>query len=243
MTRVGAGTGPSIGLLCFWAMSSRIRKPLSLAIGGAIFLAGAIWARRSLGIELEPQSIRTFVQGLGAVGPIAMITLITFRSLLGIPSQLILIAAGLCFGVTAGTLYGGIGLTLSAMGTFGIARYAGRESVETHVPPRIKRILERAGDRIGAVIVGIATGYPIGFITAYHAVAGITSMPFVMFALAVAAGGLVRAATFTYFGDVLIEGGSGAIIQATVILTALFTLPLLIPSVRRWVKQAVLAQD
>lgn len=208
-----------------------------------MILGGAIWARRSLGIELDPHSIRTYVQSLGPVGPLVMITMIAGRSLLGIPSQLILIAAGLCFGIAAGTLYGTIGLTLSAIATFGIARYAGRESVESHVPPRIKRILEQAGDRLGAVVVGVATGYPIGFITAYHAVAGITSMRFGLFAVAVAAGGAVRAATYTYFGNALIDGGIYAVLQATILLTALFTVPLLIPSVRRWIKRVVLAHD
>lgn len=202
-----------------------------------------MWARRSLGIELDPQSIRAFVQELGPIGPLVMVLLVTFRSLLGIPSQLILIAAGLCFGIAAGTLYGTIGLTLSALGTFGIARYAGRESVESHVPPRIKRALDQAGDRLGAVVVGLATGYPIGFITAYHAVAGITSMSAIMFAVAVTCGGMVRAATYTYFGNALIEGGMRAVLEATVVLTLLFTLPLLVPSVRRWVKRVVVAHD
>jgi len=224
-------------------MPSKYGKPAVLGLGGMLLIGGAYWGRQSLGIELDPRSLRDYVNGLGAVGPIVMIGLITFRSLLGIPSQLILIAAGLCFGTVAGAVYGAVGLTASGIGTFLIARHAGREAVERRVPSRIKDLLEQAGERPGAIFVCLATGYPIGFITAYHAVAGITTMPLGMFAVALAVGSAVRAATYTFFGNALIQGGITPVLQATAILAVLFALPLLVPRIRAWVKHNILARE
>ena len=224
-------------------MTARVRKPLILALAAAATVGGAIWMRQTLGIELDPRALRDLVNGLGPVAPVALVLLITFRGLLGIPSQLVLIVAGLCFGTLVGALYGALGLTASGLGTFLIGRYAGRDALESRSPPRLRPLLELAGERLGAVIIAVATGYPIGFLTAYHALAGVTRMRLGAFAIALAVGSSVRAATYTFFGNSLVQGGIGPILQATAVIAAALALPLLMPSTRGWLKRMLIARE
>ena len=223
-------------------MASKTAKPLILVLGCATALAGTLWARHALGIELDPRSLRDFVDRIGPAAPVALILLITFRSLLGVPSQLALIAAGLCFGTLAGTVYGALGLIASGLGTFLLARYAGREALQSRAPARLMPLLETVGDRLGAILVAVGTGYPVGFITGYHALAGVTPMRLGTFTIALAIGSSCRAATYTFFGNSLVTGGLAPVLQATAVIVAAMALPLLFPGSRTWIKRLVLAK-
>ena len=117
-------------------MSPRHRKVFALGLVWLALIAAAWLASGSVGLERNPDSIRNFIRELGAVGPVVFIALIGFRLFLGVPSQPMLVVAGLCFGIAAGTLYGAVGLTLSAGITFGLARWTGREAVERNLPSR-----------------------------------------------------------------------------------------------------------
>ncbi len=198
-------------------------------------LVAAAWlASGSLGLERNPDSIRNFIQELGAIGPVVFVALIGFRLFLGVPSQLMLVVAGLCFGIAAGTLYGALGLTLSAGITFGLARWMGREAVERNLPSRAKPLLDVAGSRMGGALLAVGTGYPIGPMTVYHAAAGLTGMAIRSFLVAVCAGASVRAFILTSFGSSLLEGSWLRILTAGALLTALIAAPLLFTRSRRW---------
>jgi uncharacterized membrane protein YdjX (TVP38/TMEM64 family) len=224
-------------------MNDRTRKRLSIALGGALLVGVAIWTRRSLGIELDPNALRELVLGLGPAAPLACVLLITFRSLLGIPSQVALVVAGLCFGTLAGTFYGATGLTASGLGSFLIARYAGRDALESRIPARLKPLLEQAGERPGALFIAVGTGYPIGFITAYHAMAGVTAMRLWVFVVSLAIGSTLRAATYAFFGSSLVAGDLTPILRATAVIGAAFAIPLLFPGARAWLRRVVWMRD
>lgn len=224
-------------------MSPHPRKWIMLLVVGLGALGFTIWARRSLGIDYEPDHLRKLVLGLGPIAPIGLISLISLRALIGLPSQLVLIVAGLCFGVAMGTLYGALGLTLSGLATFLLARYAGRDAIESRIPDRVRPFVEQAGERPGAIFVAIGTGYPIGFITAYHALAGITPMRLATFMIALIAGSVVRAATFTYFGSSLVAGGLRPILEATLLIGVVLALPLLFSRTRSWLLSVVLERN
>jgi len=221
-------------------MSSRLRKPLVLGCTLLATTGFAFWARRSLGIEFDPRSLRDYILGVGPIAPVVMVLLVALRSVIGIPSQLVLIASGLCFGVVRGTLYGTIGLIVSGLLTFLLARYAGSEYVARQVPERMRPLLDQAGDRLGAIFVTVATGYPVGIITAYHALAGITAMRLSVFLASVTVGSVVRAGTYAVFGNSLLEEGYGPLLQATALLGAAFGVPLLFPRVRAIVRRVVM---
>ena len=80
------------------------RYTQEIALVGLIGLLalGRVFASR-LGIEWDPSSVRELVAGLGAWGPVLFVGLLTFRQILLIPSQILLVAGGLCFGIFQGT--------------------------------------------------------------------------------------------------------------------------------------------
>jgi uncharacterized membrane protein YdjX (TVP38/TMEM64 family) len=156
-----------------------------------------------------------------------------------LPSQLVLVGGGLVFGTLAGTLYGAIGILLSALVLFLASRWAGREALEARLPQRMRPILEIAASPVGALFMALGTGYPLGPITMYHLIGGVTAMPLALFALAVAVGGTIRAATFAFFGSSLLAGEYDLLLQATGVLMLSALVPLAFARPRAWLLQAI----
>ena len=212
---------------------------LTLAIGGGVLLVVFALLRHQLGLAYDPESLRAAVGGLGIWGPLVFIGIVAFRVPLGMPSQLVLIGGGLVFGTLVGTLYGALGLTVSAGVLFATSRWAGQESIMARVPTRLQPLFDIAGSRFGASFIALGTGYPFGPITMYHLIAGVTKLPAVLFLAAVAVGSTVRAATFTYFGSSLMSGEADRVLQASALLLLAGLAPLAFPGPRAWLLQAI----
>ena len=212
----------------------RYAKEIGLLGALVLVLALGRYAAVRLGVEWNASAVRDLVGGLGGWGPILFVGLVTFRQVILIPSQILLVAGGLCFGVAAGTAYGAAGLVLSATLVFLLARYVGKEAMLARIPDELKPVLDAAGRRAGPVLIAIGTGYPVGPLTAYHAGAGLTTMPVLTFVLAVAVGGLVRGLVFTYFGSAMVDGMGRQLLVAGVLLMLAASLPLASPRARRW---------
>lgn len=208
----------------------------------AVLAGAAFYARSRMGLEWNVESVRAFVAGLGFWGPLAFVLLLGFRMLLLIPSKILLVVGGICFGLVEGSLYGALGIVLSGVLAFGLTRWLGVERLRSQVPPRARRTLELAGSRGGAGLMGLATGYPIGPLTIYHVGAALTSMPFVVFLVALCAGALVRAGLYAWFGEVLATGGLTEMALAGGVL-ALAALPLLHPRVRGWFREQIVETE
>lgn len=212
------------------------RYPREIALVGLIGLLalGRVFSTR-LGIEWNPTSVRELVADLGAWGPILFVGLVTFRQIILIPSQILLVAGGLCFGVALGTVYGALGLVLSGTMLFLIARYAGKEAILARIPAELRPVIDAAGRRAGPALIALGTGYPVGPLSAYHAGAGLTTISLGVFMAAVAVGGLVRGLVYTYFGSALVQGMGRTLLVAGVLLLLAALLPLASPRARRWV--------
>lgn len=208
--------------------------PIGIALVASFFLL-----RRSLGLDFDPDSMHEAVAGMGVWAPLVYVAIVAFRVPLGLPSQLVLVGGGLVFGTLSGTLYGAVGLLTSAIFLFLTARYAGRETVVDRVPGRMRPIFDLASTRIGALFLAVGTGYPFGPITMYHLIAGVTSMAFLAFVIAVAAGSMIRSATFTFFGSRLLSGEVGGLLEASAVIAAAVVVPLLFPRSRGWLLQAL----
>ena len=205
-----------------------------LGVTGAFF--GFAWlARGALGIEWSAESVRETVNGFGWWGPVFFVLLTGFRSFLLVPSQIMLVAAGLCFGAGMGTVYGALGLVVSGCVAFGLARWVGREAVLSNVPENMRWAFSAAGSGAGATVVLVGTGYPVGPITAFHAGAGLTAMAIPIFLLALSAGSVVRAAIYAYFGSAIVDG-DWRILTAGALLLLATAAPLLHPRGRTWLK-------
>jgi uncharacterized membrane protein YdjX (TVP38/TMEM64 family) len=208
-----------------------------LLLAAMAAMALVAWGLRSaLGLEWNAESLRDVVARAGALAPLFFIALITLRPLLFIPSQILLVAGGLCFGTSAGALYGAAGIALSGTLAFAAARWAGREAVLASVPPQMRWALDAAGSRAGAAVLFVGTAWPVGPITAYHAGAGLTRMPLAIFFASLAAGSLVRAAIYAAFGSSLAEAESWHLLAAGTLLLAATALPLAHPRSRAWLR-------
>ncbi len=202
-------------------------------------VVGLFALRRELGFEFSAESLRQAVADLGVWGPLFYVGLVAFRVPLGLPSQVMLLGGGLVFGAVAGTLYGALGLVFSAVVLFIGSRWAGRATLEARLPERLRPLLAVAGSRAGVAFIAVGTGFPLGPVTMYHLMAGVTGMSLGAFSAAALAGSLVRSGTYTYFGSTLASGELDRVLLGILLLGVAFVVPLLFPGPRSWLLQAI----
>jgi uncharacterized membrane protein YdjX (TVP38/TMEM64 family) len=205
-----------------------------VAVVIAITVSIGWYLRLESGIEWDVQTARDLVEEMGFWAPGIFILLVTFRLIFLVPSQVMLVVSGVCFGFVWGTIYGAVGVALSGLVAFGLARYLGGDVLRERVPPGLQRALDVASRRTGALVVTIGTAYPVGPLTGYHIAAGLTSMSLSLYLPALVVGSLIRALLFTYLGSRVAELGIREAWPAFLMLAA-FLVPLLHPRVRSWV--------
>jgi uncharacterized membrane protein YdjX (TVP38/TMEM64 family) len=216
---------------------TRRRHRLAALVLVLAAVAGIAWGLRGLvPIEASAGAVRGFVDGLGWWGPPVFVGLFAFRAVLMLPSVVLLVAGGVCFGVLGGAMLGGLGLTVSAGLKWAILQLAGRERLRAALPARLRRRLAASDGPAGAGVLAVATAYPVGPGELLHTAAILAGMPVVPFLLAVAGGSLVRAGSFSLFGGALTEGHGLA--TAVAVLSAIAVLPLFAPRVRRALRGA-----
>jgi uncharacterized membrane protein YdjX (TVP38/TMEM64 family) len=209
---------------------SRTLWPVALGLVGVALAAHLL--RTHLGIEFSIAGVQDAVGRLGIYGPSVFFGLVTVRQLLGLPSWLILPVGGLCFGTAMGTLLGGLGLIVSGCVKFLIARRLGRAWVRRRFGQAFQRFETRI-DRLGPIVVGLSTAHPFGILAPFHWGAGLSSIRFTPFVVALMLGAPVRAFAFSAFGAAILDPGTPEFRAICVGLGALAVLPLLFPGVRR----------
>ena len=214
--------------------SRRTGVILRLALLGLLLgLFGLSYQFRDwLDIEASAQSIRDFVARAGWWGPVIYVLLFLFRSALLIPSVILLTAGGVCFGVLGGTVFGALGLTFSAFVKLLIAHLAGRDRLIALLSGSARRRLATLNRGAGPGILVLATAYPVGPAEILHVAAILAGMAMAPFLTTIGIGSLIRAGSFSLFGDALIEGEGLA--WAAGALVALSIAPLLVPAWRAW---------
>jgi uncharacterized membrane protein YdjX (TVP38/TMEM64 family) len=205
-------------------------RPRSLAplvgvavVATALLLGHAI--RQGLDMELSPGGIQAAVDRLGWRGPLVFFLLTTFRQFLALPAWLLLPAGGLCFGPALGTALGGGALIVSGCFKFGLARWLGRDWFRARFGARFEQ-LERRLDRLGPVVIGLSTAHPLGVLSPLHWGAGLSSIRFTPFVVALVLGAPVRAFAFSAFGATLVDPGTTEFLVGSLGLGALALLPL-----------------
>lgn len=209
-------------------MSRATRIGIIAALLSVFILVHSI--RDQLGIGLDPESVRQFVLSLGWWGPISFVLLFAFRSVLLLPSVVLLTAGGICFGVLGGAIFGALGLTFSAFLKFLIGHLAQRDRLLEKLPRKTRERLARFNHPTSAGALALATAYPVGPAEILHIaaiLAGIGAFPFF---LSVGTGALVRASSFSLFGDSLVHGRG--LLVAVITISALAVLPLAFSPVR-----------
>lgn len=198
----------------------------------AVSLFGAWLVREHLGLELSTEALQSLVKSMGWKAPAIFLGLLTFRQFIFLPAIVILPVGGLCFGTTVGTILGATGIVLSALITFTIARKVGGAWLRELFGHRYAW-LERHLDRAGPHAVALVTAHPTGPMAAFFWAAGFSSMALVPFAVAVTAGGSVRALAYSFFGSTLLVPGSPQFYAGAAVLAAAAIVPLAHPGLRR----------
>ena len=88
-------------------------------------------------------------------------------------------------------------------------------------------------DRLGPIVVGLSTAHPFGILAPFHWGAGLSSIRFAPFVVALTLGAPVRAFAFSAFGAAILDPGTPEFRAICLGLGALAVLPLLFPGVRR----------
>lgn len=126
-------------------MSPRWRRRLYVLLFlAAAFLLGST-AQEQLGVSFTVEGLQEFrrwVQSLGWWGPAVFILLMVFRLFIGLSSHLVLILGGLAFGVTGAILWGCLGLVVSALVLYYLARQLGADWAERRFGEQYTAVLD-----------------------------------------------------------------------------------------------------
>ena len=206
---------------------------LLLAVVWIGLVALSFLIRGRLDIEWSLESLRAFVEGLGALGPLVYVGILTFRFLFLIPTGLLLLAGGILFGPVYGTLFAGLGMFFSGLLKYAFAAIVGRDAILDSLPMRLRDwVREMARGRMSAWALGGVCAYPFFPKHLFQFAAILSGMGFAIYMSAVFIGRFARAFLFANVGEALYSGAglglaSGALLAGRV-------LPLSIPSWRRW---------
>ena len=114
------------------------KRAAVLAVAGAVgvLVVGALAFSFDL-TRLDAEAVGTWVRGLGAGGPLALLALLVAQAVVApLPSPPLLMAAGFVYGPWVGFGIGWMGLLLGASACFGLARAFGRPFAERFVRPQ-----------------------------------------------------------------------------------------------------------
>jgi uncharacterized membrane protein YdjX (TVP38/TMEM64 family) len=209
----------------------RVRRIGAIALIVVAVGVGGHFLRTSLGLGSLAE-VQATVERLGWLGPALFLGILIFRQFLAVPAGLILPVGGLCFGAVGGTVLGSVGIIVSGMGKFAVARAVGRDLVRSRFGVQLQWFEARI-ERLGPVVIGLSTAHPLGILSPFHWAAGLSSLSFASFAVALVLGAPVRAFAYAVFGSTLADTGSDDFLVACIGLAAVIVVPFAIPSVRR----------
>jgi len=176
----------------------------------------------------NPEELKTTIQSLGILAPLAIIFLQFFQTTISIiPSQITTIAAGFIFGPVLGTIYSLIGAFLGSMLTFHLAKKYGKELAlklfDQQDLNHFKHIFQKKPNW-SLFLARIAPLFPNDLVSFG---AGLTNIKLWNFNLISSLGFLVQLIILTYFGSELATGEvSTPLILITIVVTVFFFIAL-----------------
>jgi uncharacterized membrane protein YdjX (TVP38/TMEM64 family) len=203
-------------------------------------IVGSLIADYVLGrwIELDPEQIRVWLDGLGWRAPVVFMMLMIAAVVISpIPSVPLDIAAGLAFGLFWGTVYTLIGAEIGAMIAFFIARRLGRPRVMRWIPPAAIATVDRIAEHRGFFTVFMMRLLPLFSFDWVSYGAGLSAIRFRVFMAATLLGMTPPVIAIVAVGATLPSSPwlAGTIFGALVLA---LVLPLASPRFRAWATAA-----
>lgn len=175
------------------------RRTGQIAIATAA-IAALLLAGRQL--EAPLRAFATWVDGLGAVGPLVFIVGYALAVIAFAPGSVLTLAAGATFGIVRGTVYAFVAATLGAALAFLVARHVARPWVENRLAGHpgfaaIDRAIAAQGRRI-VFLLRLSPAFPFSLL---NYALGLTQVRFVD-ALVASVGMLPGTLLYVYYGYV-----------------------------------------
>ena len=205
------------------------------------FIAAAFVAARELdlGRYMRPGELSAVVDSFGAWAPAIYILLYALSACLMFPGLPVTFAGGIIFGPLWGVVYVAIGATLGASLAFLIARYMGRDWVESMLHRgRLKELYDRT-EAEGWKIVAVARLIPIFPYNFLNYAFGLTRVRFGPYVAASFIFMLPGIVAYVVFSSSILDLLEGRFSAAFFIGLALIVIVSLIPFVFRWLKRGV----
>lgn len=167
------------------------------------------------------QRVQRWVQGFGAWGFLAIITLMLLQTLLPfLPSLLPMVIAVVAFGPVLGGVLAWGGLLIAACLGYGIGRVFGPVTIDRLIGGKTEQKVERFVDRYGIWAVVAARLSPVLSTDAVSIVAGLVRMRFRAFILATAGGTLPLTVLIAFLGAEAQRLKTGLIVISAVSVAA-----------------------
>ena len=197
-------------------------------------LAAAYLALREtgvLGTIVDEQRLREWIENLGALGPFAVVVLMTLAILVSpIPSAPIAMAAGAAYGHGWGTLYVLIGAEAGALAAFGLARMLGGVALSRWFGKRLPGLSGSQNALMGIVFASRLLPF-ISFDLISYA-AGLTLLSAWRFALATLAGIVPASFILAHLGFEMASGETARFLYTALALGLITGLPIVAVLVR-----------
>lgn len=166
----------------------------------------------------DRQRLRAFVEGSGALAPVAYLSLLVFQAVAApLPAPPVAMTGGYAFGAGWGFALTWTGALLGGAACFGLSRVFGRKLV---IGNERARRLDPYVQRHGALAVFVLRLIPLVSFDAISYAAGLSSLPFWKFLLATALGMTPGTFAFVYLGGSSPGPGLYAALGAVVALGA-----------------------
>jgi uncharacterized membrane protein YdjX (TVP38/TMEM64 family) len=196
-----------------------------------IFLAAVIVTVKALGVSryLEQQTLRTWIEGYGALAPVVYMLFYAVAPVLFLPGLPITVVGGILFGPFWGVIYAITGSTAGACLAFLVSRYLAREWVEGKLKSPEWRRLDEGVEKHGWKVVAFTRLIPLFPFNLLNYAFGLTKIGFRQYAVTTFFCMLPACIAFIVFSSSLLDLVRGRISLTFVVGIVLVALVSLFP--------------
>ena len=144
-----------------------------VAVAVVVLALTLVWQYTPLAGVANPERIREALAAFadGPWGPVVTVTAFVAGGLLAFPLTILIVATAAAFGPWAGCAYAAVGAMTSAVVTYGLGAWLGKESLRKVLGPKLNRVRDKIA-RQGVIAIAAACMVPIAPFTVVNLVAG-----------------------------------------------------------------------